>query len=55
MAAGATPRPGSFPWFRVPVETPGPPAWKGAIDEKVYFFVCARHPSIRMRAFVLFG
>src|SRR5438552_11087030 len=61
MAAEATSR-----WhrsgMRVWVETPGPPpaaskfcetvAWKGAMGEKAYFFVCARHPSIRSRAFV---
>jgi hypothetical protein len=38
--------------MRVWLETAKPPAWKGANDEKVYFFVCGLNPSIRIRAFV---
>ena len=28
--------------LRVWVKTPGPPTWKGATDENIHFFVCAR-------------
>jgi hypothetical protein len=40
------------PGMRVWLETAGPPAWKGADDEKVYLFRLRLTPSIRIQAFL---
>jgi hypothetical protein len=37
--------------MRVWLETAGPPAWKGANDEKVYFFRLRLNPSIQIQVF----
>jgi hypothetical protein len=41
--------------MRVPVETREPPAWKGAIDEKLHFFVCARIQALGFGLFAFEG
>jgi hypothetical protein len=40
------------PGMRVWLETAGPPAWKGADDEKVHLFRLRLIPSIRIQAFL---
>jgi hypothetical protein len=42
-----------WPGMRVWLETAGPPAWKGAKDEKVNFFVCRLNPSYMVSGFLL--
>jgi hypothetical protein len=41
--------------MRVRLETAGPPAWKGADDEKVYFFRLHLNPSKRIQVFCFVG
>ena len=53
MAAGAMSW--RLPGMRVRLETAGPPAWKGADDEKVYFFRLRLNPSIRIQVFLFCG
>jgi hypothetical protein len=56
MVAGAMPRHDADRFalrMRVRVETPAPPAWKGAIDENLQFFVCARIQAFGFGLFVL--
>src|SRR5713226_7171147 len=45
--------PGDEPGMRVRLETAGPPAWKGADDEKVRFLVCACIQAYGFRRFCL--